>query len=273
MLRELFVLYAGGDLPTPTPYREYLSWLGRQDRRTALAAWQHALEGVSEPTLIAPEGSDLRATVPDELRVRVPEELTSALDAAVRRCGVTLNTVVQAVWGVLLGRLTGRDDVVFGGTVSGRPPEIAGVESMVGLFINTLPVRVSVRPGDSWADLLTRLQGQSVELMSHQYLGLSDILRAQGVDKLFDTLTVTENYPMDTGSFGQPADGERVTGIEARDGNHYPISLTVVPNNELLLKFEYQGGLFERDRVELDERADRADRPVRVGPRSPRHRR
>lgn len=125
VLRELFVLYAGGDLPTPTPYREYLSWLGRQDRRTALAAWQHALEGVSEPTLIAPEGSDLRATVPDELRVRVPEELTSALDAAVRRCGVTLNTVVQAVWGVLLGRLTGRDDVVFGGTVSGRPPEIS----------------------------------------------------------------------------------------------------------------------------------------------------
>ncbi|MFJ2183120.1 amino acid adenylation domain-containing protein [Streptomyces anulatus] len=271
VLRELFVLYAGGDLPTPTPYREYLSWLGRQDRRTALAAWQHALEGVSEPTLIAPEGSDLRATVPDELRVRVPEELTSALDAAVRRCGVTLNTVVQAVWGVLLGRLTGRDDVVFGGTVSGRPPEIAGVESMVGLFINTLPVRVSVRPGDSWADLLTRLQGQSVELMSHQYLGLSDILRAQDVDKLFDTLTVTENYPMDTGSFGQPADGERVTGIEARDGNHYPISLTVVPNNELLLKFEYQGGLFERDRVEswmnaliglIDQFASDPDRPV-----------
>ncbi|NEE12912.1 non-ribosomal peptide synthetase, partial [Streptomyces sp. SID7499] len=136
---------------------------------------------------------------------------------------------------------------------------------------NTLPVRVSVRPGDSWSDLLTRLQGQSVELMSHQYLGLSDILRAQGVDSLFDTLTVTENYPMDTGSFGQPADGERVTDIEARDGNHYPISLTVVPNNELLLKFEYQGGLFERDRVEswmnalvglIDQFASDPDRPV-----------
>ncbi|MFE7231397.1 amino acid adenylation domain-containing protein [Streptomyces sp. NPDC057596] len=246
VMRDLFVLYAGGDLPAPTPYREYLSWLGRQDRATALAAWQRVLEGVSEPTLIAPEDSGRRATVPDELLFRVPEELTTALNAAARRCGVTLNTVVQAAWGVLLGRLTGRDDVVFGGTVSGRPPEIAGVENMVGLFINTLPVRVRVRRGESWAELLGHLQSRQTELMGHQYLGLPDILRAQGVDQLFDTLTVTENYPMDTGTLGKPTEGQRITGLEARDANHYPISLIAVPTRELLLKFEYRSELFER---------------------------
>ncbi|MEU5365834.1 amino acid adenylation domain-containing protein [Streptomyces sp. NPDC005925] len=251
VMRDLFVLYAGGDLPAPTPYREYLSWLGRQDRRSALTAWQHALEGVSEPTLIAPEDDGRRASVPERLMVFVPEELTTALNAAVRRSGVTLNTVVQAVWGVLLGRLTGRSDVVFGGTVSGRPAEIDGVESMVGLFINTLPVRVDVRDGDTWTDLLDRLQGRQIDLMSHQYLGLPDILRAQGLDKLFDTITVTENYPMDTGSLGRPTDGQRITGLEARDANHYPISLTVVPNRELMLKFEYQGDLFRRADVEV----------------------
>ncbi|MEU3345286.1 amino acid adenylation domain-containing protein [Streptomyces sp. NPDC006700] len=246
VMRDLFVLYAGGNLPTPTPYREYLSWLGRQDRGTALAAWQRVLEGVSEPTLIAPKDSGRRATVPDELLFRVPEELTTALNAAARRCGVTLNTVVQAAWGVLVGRLTGRDDVVFGGTVSGRPPEIDGVENMVGLFINTLPVRVQVRPGESWAELLSGLQSRQTELMGHQYLGLPDILRAQGVDQLFDTLTVTENYPMDTGKLGRPTEGQRITGLEARDANHYPISLIAVPTSELLLKFEYRGELFER---------------------------
>ncbi|MFJ2307740.1 condensation domain-containing protein, partial [Streptomyces sp. NPDC087787] len=246
VMRDLFVLYAGGNLPAPTPYREYLSWLGRQDRGTALAAWRRVLEGVSEPTLIAPEDSGRRATVPDELLFRVPEELTTALNAAARRCGVTLNTVVQAAWGVLLGRLTGRDDVVFGGTVSGRPPEIDGVENMVGLFINTLPVRVRVRPDESWAELLNGLQSRQTELMGHQYLGLPDILRAQGVDQLFDTLTVTENYPMDTGTLGRPTEGQRITGLEARDANHYPISLIAVPTRELLLKFEYRGELFER---------------------------
>jgi amino acid adenylation domain-containing protein/non-ribosomal peptide synthase protein (TIGR01720 family) len=247
VMRDLFVLYAGGDLPAVTPYREYLSWLGRQDRRTALAAWQGVLDGVSEPTLIAPEDSGRRTSVPEELLHRVPEQLSAALNAAARRCGVTINTVVQAAWGVLLGRLTGHDDVVFGGTVSGRPPEIAGVEGMVGLFINTLPVRVSVRAGESWAGLLGRLQGQQTELMSHQYLGLPDILRAQGVDKLFDTLTVTENYPMDTGSLGEPTDGQRITGLEAKDANHYPFSLIAVPTaRQLLLKFEYHGDLFER---------------------------
>ncbi|MEW2493516.1 amino acid adenylation domain-containing protein [Streptomyces nodosus] len=254
VMRDLFVLYAGGDLPTPTPYREYLSWLGRQDRGSALAAWQRVLEGVSEPTLIAPEDSGRRATVPEELLFRVPEELTTALNAAARRCGVTLNTVVQAAWGVLLGRLTGRDDVVFGGTVSGRPPEIAGVEDMVGLFINTLPVRVRVRPGESWAELLNGLQSRQTELMGHQYLGLPDILRAQGVDQLFDTLTVTENYPMDTGSLGRPTGGQRITGLEAWDANHYPISLIAVPTSELLLKFEYRGELFER--AEMVRRMD-----------------
>ena len=245
VMRELFVLYAGGDLPDTTPYRQYLSWLSSQDRQAALSTWHTVLDGVTEPTLIAPDDSDRRPAVPDELLVRVPQALTSSLDAAIRRHGITLNTAVQAAWGVLLGRLTGRDDVVFGGTVSGRPPEIAGVETMVGLFINTLPVRVTVRPGESWADLLGRLQLQQAELMSYQYLGLPDILRAQGMDTLFDTLTVTENYPMDAGTFGKQTAQQRVTNVQARDANHYPISLIAVPAKELLLKFEYQGALFE----------------------------
>ena len=122
------------------------------------------------------------------------------LTSLARERGLTLNTLVQVAWGVLLGRMTGRDDVVFGATVSGRPPELAGVESMIGLFINTVPVRVRVDPAEPVAALLTRVQDEQAALMEHQYLGLADIQRAAGLGELFDTLLVFENYPDDGGA-------------------------------------------------------------------------
>ena len=128
-------------------YRDYLVWLGRQDRAGAIAAWREALGGLAEPTHLAPHERGLAAAVPDQLTHTLSETLTGDLIGQARAQGVTLNTVLQVAWGLLLGRLTGRDDVVFGVTVAGRPPEIAGIESMVGLFINTLPLRVQLPPG------------------------------------------------------------------------------------------------------------------------------
>ena len=98
---------------------------------------------------------------------------------------------------MLLGRLTGRDDVVFGITVAGRPPEIAGIESMVGLFINTLPLRVKLAPDKPVGDLLSELQDGQSRLMAHQHLGLAEIQGLVGLGELFDTLVVFENYPVD----------------------------------------------------------------------------
>ncbi|MGJ3561506.1 condensation domain-containing protein [Streptomyces sp. INA 01156] len=157
------------------------------------------------------------------------EELTAAVASLARRHDLTANTVVQASWGVLLGRLTGRDDVVFGSTVSGRPPEMAGMENMVGLFINTLPVRVRLDAGQPVADLLRRLQDEQSELMDHQHYGLSDIQSLLGGGELFDTITAFESYPVDTDGFSQPAEGLRVTGVHTTDDNHYPISLAILP--------------------------------------------
>ena len=105
---------------------------------------------------------------------------------------------MQAAWAILLGRLTGRDDVVFGVTVAGRPPEIAGIESMVGLFINTLPLRVKLPPG-SRSRAAARVQDSQSRLMAHQHLGLAEIQGLAGLGELFDTLVVFENYPVDDG--------------------------------------------------------------------------
>ena len=184
LVRELLQLYAsGGDaqvLPPLTPYRRYLSWLAEQDREAAVAAWREALAGLEEATHIAPrerrQVSAQRALpCPSGSSCTLDAARTAALVEAARRHGLTLNTLVQAAWGILLGRMSGRDDVVFGVTVAGRPPELTGIESMVGLFINTLPLRLKLPPGQPLLELLKGLQDSQSRLMAHQHLGLAEI--------------------------------------------------------------------------------------------------
>src|SRR5882724_1278724 len=152
LMRELFVLYAqrGSDrgLVPVTPYREYLAWLERQDKQAGAREWSEALSGLEEGTRLTPAApSGAKAILAEPVRVELSENLTQQLVRQARSHGLTLNTVFQGAWGALLGRLTGREDVVFGMTVAGRPTEIAGIETMVGLFINTLPVRVRLESG------------------------------------------------------------------------------------------------------------------------------
>ena len=118
--------------------------------------------------------------------------LSASLNRAAREQALTLNTVMQTAWGILLGRLSGRNDVVFGVTVAGRPAELAGVEHMVGLFINTLPLRLQLLPELPLAALLRQTQDSQSRLMAHQHLGLAEIQQAAGAGELFDTLLVFE---------------------------------------------------------------------------------
>src|SRR6187455_3500700 len=159
-----------GPLPRVAPYRDYLAWAAAQDRTGALAAWRDALAGLEEATRLAPHDPGREPVAPEQTRLALSEPLTAALTAQARRHGLTLNTLIQTAWAILLGRLTGREDVVFGVTVSGRPPEIAGIESMVGLFINTLPLRVRLPPGTALLELLRQVQNDQSKLMEHQHL-------------------------------------------------------------------------------------------------------
>ncbi|CAL9364004.1 amino acid adenylation domain-containing protein [Streptomyces sp. enrichment culture] len=241
LVRELFRLYtSGGDpaaLPPVRPYRDYLAWLSRQDRRAAEQAWRDALQDLDEPCLLAPGARDLPAEQPARHVVELSEQETTALTATARACGVTVSTVLQGLWAVLLARHTGRLDVVLGATVSGRDADVPGIESMVGLFINTLPVRVRLRPAEPLGDLLRRIQSERSALLGHEHLGLADIQRAAGHDLLFDTLLVFESYPIDDEGIADALgpDGPRMTEVSVRDATHYPLTLTALPGDRLTL--------------------------------------
>ncbi|MFC5288277.1 amino acid adenylation domain-containing protein [Actinokineospora guangxiensis] len=226
LAHELFTLLAGGEPGPVRPYESHLARLATRDRDADTEAWRSAFACLDEPTLIAP-GAPRTGVLPGTLHAPLPENLA---DAA-RAHGVTANALVQAAWAMVLFERTGRTDVVFGSTVSGRPEDLPGAESMIGLFINTVPVRVRIDPAESVSALLNRLHGEQSALLDHQHVGLADIQRAAGIGELFDTLTVFESYPVDTEGLGraQSAAGLTVTEVEGRDATHYPLTLLVQP--------------------------------------------
>ncbi|GHF71761.1 amino acid adenylation domain-containing protein/non-ribosomal peptide synthase protein (TIGR01720 family) [Amycolatopsis bartoniae] len=241
LIGELLALYGGTEPPRPRPYRDYLSWLSTRDVAASTDAWLRELDG-AEPTLLAPQASRV-PTRPGKLRIDLPAE---RLYARAREQGLTVNTVVQALWGQVLGRLTGREDVVFGATVSGRPADLPGVDSMIGLFINTVPVRVRTE------EPLSALQAAQSGLLDHQYLGLTEIQRAAGGGDLFDTLVVFENYPIDSAAVGESERhaGLRITQVDVDDATHYPLTLAVAAEEALSVTFEYRPDVFDRAWIE-----------------------
>ncbi|MEU8976915.1 condensation domain-containing protein, partial [Streptomyces monashensis] len=254
LVRDLFQLYAwagdGSALPAAVPVRDYLGWAAAQDREAAETAWRSALAGLEEPTLIAPQLDSAATDRPAERITRhCPQAFTSALEAAARCNGLTVNTVVQGAWALLVGVLTGRQDVVFGATVSGRPPQLPGVEDIVGLLINTVPVRVRIDPAEPLRDLLNRVQDEQSALTDHQYLGLPDIQRLTGLGELFDTSVAFENAPLDEESVQRPVPGLRIDllATQAPGATHYPLSLVAVPGDRLRLELDYREDVFTHE--------------------------
>ncbi|OZC94968.1 hypothetical protein CH275_27885, partial [Rhodococcus sp. 06-235-1A] len=253
LMKDLMVLYAvKGDasvLPRTRSYRNFLAWLSGRDRAESIAAWTRALSGLGDPTSVA-AASGLRQISARSGRIEaaLDESTTTALVDIGARLGVTINTVVQSAWVILLGRMLGQDDVVFGATVSGRPADLVGVEDMVGLFINTIPVRIRVDDTESVEAFLTRTQSEQADLLEHHHVSLTDIHGAVGRSDLFDTLTVFESYPVDREGLAEQAtaiDGMSVVGIESDDNTHYPLTLLVVADSRIRFTLKYFSDLFE----------------------------
>ncbi|MBC2876624.1 MULTISPECIES: non-ribosomal peptide synthetase [Streptomyces] len=283
LLREVIAAYAaGGDasaLPSAASYAGHLAWLARQDAAAHTAAWRTALDGLTAPTLLADtlaDGDPAAGATAGEVDLPLPAGTVAALTTLARDHGLTLNTLVQGAWAVLLGRLTGRTDVVFGATVSGRPADIPGVESIVGLFSNTIPVRFTVDEDETVAAALARLQDHQSRLLDHQYAGLADIQAQAGLGTLFDTLLVFENYPVDADELTAPDPSGRpghlrVTGIGHRGATHYPLSVLVLPGDAPRITVEYRPDTFTAARAAdlgarllrlLDAMAARPDAPI-----------
>ncbi|KAA5844605.1 amino acid adenylation domain-containing protein [Pseudomonas chlororaphis] len=250
LLQELFTLYrTGGDnqeLPSAAAYRQYLQWLNERDKERMRQVWLDTLEGLPSPTCLA-RGRVSQDKRPQALCRDLCETRTLQLGQLAKHLGITVNTLIQGAWGVLLGEMTGTQDVTFGVTVSGRPGELEGVEQIVGLLINTVPLRLRFSLAESFASLLQRVQVEQARLLEYQYLELTTIQTDSGHDKLFDTLVVFENYPLLDGAndSAETALAIRLASHTGGDASHYPLGLVAVPGKQLQLRFSWLPSLFD----------------------------
>lgn len=249
---ELIALYgAGGDLDAlpgkPRPYRDYIGWLSGHDRSASERVWREYLAGLTAPTMLAATMAAKApgAGLPRRTELRAGRRVTAELTEGARAHGITVNTLMQMAWAVVLSRLTDRDDVVFGVTVSGRPPELSGVESMIGLFINTVPLRVQLDPEAGVGSQCLAVQRDAAMLRDHGYLSHATLRALGGVGEMFDTLLVYENFPT-----GGLADGAQLCsgGVAFRPAGlesvtHFPVTLAAhMSGDELVLLVEVLDG-------------------------------
>ncbi|MEV5981005.1 amino acid adenylation domain-containing protein [Streptomyces sp. NPDC052114] len=251
--RTLLAIYAelggGPAAPVAAPLQEYFRWLAGRDREASLTAWRDALAGVDEATRLAPAGVGTAVERPGRVSVGLGEEFSDRLRAFARAQGVTLTTVLQTAWGLLLGRLTGRRDVVFGCPVSGRPAEVDGVESMIGQLGTTIPVRVRHTQDRTARDLMADIHAESVALAEHHHVGLPEIQRMVGVGELFDTMLVMENFPLSSRKRTPLAPGLDLAGVDITDATHYALTVIVIPDDEITIGLGYQPQAFAESTV------------------------
>jgi amino acid adenylation domain-containing protein/non-ribosomal peptide synthase protein (TIGR01720 family) len=235
------------------PFRDYLHWLRAQDRGQAEQYWRRLLSGFDSPTPLPYDRVPVeahRAESSESVSIELSVVESGRLHGVAKRNGLTLNTVVQGAWALLASRYSGRRDVVFGTTVSGRPGDLLGVESMVGMFINTVPTRVSVQDRQNVVSWLRELQAAQVEARRFDFVSLSQLQAwsdLPGGTNLFGSIVVFENYPFDEASIAE--NGLRADDIQMRDTTSFPLTLSAYLGERLGFDIAFDPMLFDSDTV------------------------
>ncbi|MFF2129515.1 amino acid adenylation domain-containing protein [Streptomyces olivochromogenes] len=241
-------------LPVRRPFRSYVEWLEGQDLAQAETYWRDLLTGFATPTALPYDRRPAvhhKARTTARLQHRLSPQVSAELHAFARRHRLTVNAVVQGAWALLLSRYAGERDVVFGATVAGRPAELAGADAIVGMLINTLPVRVDVDGRAPVAEWLARVQRAQVEARQYDYVSLPGIQswsEVEGGANLFDSLLVFENYPRDDRTAAEH--GLRLRGLEGSEATNYPLNLIVYAIDRLEYTLAYDADLFDAATVE-----------------------
>jgi amino acid adenylation domain-containing protein/non-ribosomal peptide synthase protein (TIGR01720 family) len=254
VLQEVFAIYhasvAGASLSLGPvrPFGDYIDWLRNEDAGRAVAYWRARLQGFSRPTPLpaavpvpAEPGSDAL------LELHLPAETGERIAGTARDHHLTMSTVARGIWALVLAAHAREPEVLFGATVAGRPAALTDVETMVGLFINTLPVRVRIEPEASLRDWLHALQLDQAELDRHAYSALADIQQCSDVPRrtpLFESILIFENYPVDQ-SLDPRAAGLSVEAIAVVEQTNYPLTLSIVPSDGLLLRLAYDTSRYD----------------------------
>jgi amino acid adenylation domain-containing protein/thioester reductase-like protein len=230
------------------PYRDYIAWYLKQDQEKAKAFWKSHLADLTAPTSLPLDrqpGQSAAAGSAEE-RLELPPDMTSKIQDLCKKLRVTQSTMIQAVWAMLLSRYSRQNDVVFGMTVSGRPADLTGSEDMIGLFINTLPIRVNLTEGITFSELLAQVQTFATALREYEYSFLSDVKACSSIAKsqnLFDSIVVFENYPIDSVVAGSSRFG--LSDIQTSEMTNFPLTMIVSPDERIRIDLHYHTALFD----------------------------
>ncbi len=237
-------------------FRDYLAWLQQQDEAATERFWRNYLRGFDEPTPIAigkaaQAEADKNSTVGDAMMLMTASE-TRDLNALAQRYRLTPNTLIQAAWALLLSRYSGNSEVLFGVTVAGRPVDLPGSDTMLGVFINSLPLRVRLRPEQALRDFLDGLLEQNLEIRQFEHASLLQIQAWSDLPRgtaLFESLLVFENYPIDP-SLRSGEGLLNIVDVKTRTHTNYPLNGMVIPGERLHLQITYHTDRYGRAAVE-----------------------
>ena len=260
VLKELFMLYEGFSrgmtprLPPARPYADYIAWIKKQDRAQAETFWRNMLQGFTAPTpLVMARRAYVttEAATYDLQALDLSPETSNALRELARKYQLTLNTFVQGAWALLLSRYSGEQDVVFGATVSGRPPTLPGSERMVGIFINTLPVRTRIYDDTRTFIWLQQLQALQAEMRQFEYSSLVDVQGWSCVSRdqaLFESIIVFENYPVDQ-AMAQQRSTLQISDVHSAEQTNYPLTVVAAPGQVIGIRIAYDTRQFEPETI------------------------
>lgn len=244
-------------LPKPAPYKGFVAWLQKQDKEAALSFWREKLSGFDAPTAIVPSAKkdiekNANETHVEDCVVLLSREDTEQGLHVARKNNLTLNTLVQAAWAILLSRYANEEDILFGVTVAGRPVSMPQMATVVGLFINSIPLRLRVPAGAKLNDWLHSLFSENINLREYEYAPLPDIQRCavdmDAEQSLFDSLFVFENAPFDAG-LNQENLEFLVSDATNRTHTNYPLTVVIIPGEQLHIQLTYHCSLLEHDYV------------------------
>ncbi|MBD2665601.1 amino acid adenylation domain protein [Richelia sinica FACHB-800] len=231
-------------LAPSTPFANYIEWIKQQDLSQAEIFWRRVVSNFHTPTPLTTLYTDNLSHQEekyDDQQITLSPEITAALYAFARQHQITLNTIIQGAWAFLLSRYSGQEEVVYGCTVSGRPPELAGAESIVGMLVNTLPVKVKVDGNQNLLPWLNQLQAQLLEMRQYEYTSLVEIQAWSQIPRglsLFDSIVVFENLP--TPDSLKP--GNRSLHVPDSSNFYkinYPLTIVIIPGSPLVLGINY----------------------------------
>jgi amino acid adenylation domain-containing protein/non-ribosomal peptide synthase protein (TIGR01720 family) len=257
VVQEAFAFYEaankGNDLylKTPRPFKDYIAWLEKQDLSQAKEFWRRSLQGFTAPTPLIADKPLVPKQTYHEQHIQLSQPLTTALETLARQNQLTLNTLVQGMWALLLRHYSHQKDVVFGTTVSGRPPSLAGVETMVGMFINALPVRVHIFEDAQILPWFKDLHTQQVEREQYSHTPLVEIQRLSEIPSgtpMFETNVAFYNYPVDP-ALQNTTGGLKIENIGNYERTKYPLMLVITPGKNISVGLSYEGDRFHHHTI------------------------